>query len=102
MASARSARRWPLRARPTMSASSTSGGAPSAAALAARGLAVEQQVLARPLRSLVRRPAVTCRADASIREGVGLMHVNRVGSLVIVDAAGAPVGIFTTHDLIGV
>jgi CBS domain-containing protein len=82
-----------------MSASSTSVAPANAFG---RGLAVEQQVLARPIRSLLRRPAVTCRAEASVREGVGLMHAQGVGSLVIVDAAGLPVGIFTTHDLIEV
>ena len=67
-----------------------------------RRLAGEQQVLARPLRSLVRRPPVTCRVSASVGEAVAQMHAHGVGSIVGVDEAGAPTGIFTTHDLVGV
>lgn len=54
-----------------------------------------------PLGHLVRRAPVTCTAETSIGEAVGRMHAERVGSIVIVDAAGAPAGIFTLHDLLG-
>ena len=65
-----------------------------------RRLAGEQQVLARPLRALVQKPPVTCRGELSIREAVALMHAHDVGSIVVVDEAGQPVGMFTTTDLV--
>ena len=65
-----------------------------------RRLAGEQQVLARPLRALVRHPPVVCRERQTIREAVALMHAHEVGSVVVVDERGAPVGIFTTRDLV--
>jgi CBS domain-containing protein len=77
-----------------MSASSTKAG------FLERRLAGEQQVLARPLRSLVQKPPLTCGKDLTVREAVALMHAQQVGSVVVVDANGAPAGIFTTHDLV--
>ena len=77
-----------------MSASSTRAG------FLERRLAGEQQVLARPLRSLVRKPPVVCRGEQSVREAVELMHAHSVGSIVVVDGAGKPVGVFTTKDLV--
>ena len=65
-----------------------------------RRLAGEQQVLARPLRALVKRAPVTCAPHATVREAVRLMHAKGVGSIVVVDGTGAPVGIFTTTDLV--
>jgi CBS domain-containing protein len=65
-----------------------------------RRLAGEQQVLARPLRALVQKPPVVCRGDQSIREVVKIMHAQDVGSIVVVDASGRPVGMFTTADLV--
>jgi CBS domain-containing protein len=65
-----------------------------------RRLAGEQQVLARPLRSLVQKAPVTCRETRTVREVVALMHANQAGSVVVVDAGGTPTGIFTTHDLV--
>jgi CBS domain-containing protein len=77
-----------------MSASSTNAG------FLERRLAGEQQVLARPLRSLLRKAPVTCREDQSARDAVQLMHEQGVGSIVVLDAAGNPSGIFTTTDLV--
>src|SRR5688572_23399361 len=77
-----------------MSASSTKAG------FLERRLAGEQQVLARPLRALVKKAPVTCPAEATVREAVALMHANGVGSVVVVDAAGTPQGVFTTTDLV--
>ncbi len=65
-----------------------------------RRLAGEQQVLARPLRALVQKPPVVCREELSIREAVAMMHAHDVGSIVVVDATGAAVGMFTTKDLV--
>ena len=77
-----------------MSASNTRAG------FLERRLAGEQQVLARPLRAMLRKPAVTCREGASARDAVELMHEHGVGSVVVVDAGGRPVGIFTTRDMV--
>jgi CBS domain-containing protein len=65
-----------------------------------RRLAGEQQVLARPLRALVKRPPVVCASGTPLREALRLMHAEAVGSIVVVDRAGSPVGIFTTTDLL--
>jgi CBS domain-containing protein len=65
-----------------------------------RRLAGEQQVLARPLRALLRKPPVACTGELAMREAATLMRTHGVGSVVVVDAAGAPVGVFTTHDLV--
>ena len=65
-----------------------------------RRLAGEQQVLARPLRALVQKQPVVCREHHSIRAAVALMHDHDVGSVVVVDERGRPVGIFTTKDLV--
>jgi CBS domain-containing protein len=65
-----------------------------------RRLAGEQQVLARPLRSLVQKAPVVCREDHSIREVVALMRAHDVGSVVVVDGLSRPIGLFTTKDLV--
>jgi CBS domain-containing protein len=54
-----------------------------------------------PLRSAVRHEPVSCTADTPVREVVRRMHEGRVGSMVVVDAAQVPVGIFTTPDVLG-
>ena len=77
-----------------MSGSNTRGG------FLERRLAGEQQVLARPLRALLKRAPVVCRKDATVRDAVALMHAEGVGSVIVIDAAGAPLGVFTTTDLV--
>lgn len=42
---------------------------------------------------------VTCRSGISLRDAVKLMHEHHVGSLVMVDDAHYPIGIFTLRDL---
>lgn len=54
-----------------------------------------------PLAGLIRRAPVTCGPDAAIQQAVARMHAERVGSIVVTDAGGAPLGIFTLHDLLG-
>jgi CBS domain-containing protein len=61
-----------------------SGEAPSGAALA----------------SLVRRAPVTCAPATRLREALAIMHAEHVGSIVIADESGRPLGIFTLHDLL--
>ena len=52
------------------------------------------------LSSLVRRAPVTCAPDTPLRAALATMHAEHVGSMVIADAAGRPLGIFTLHDLL--
>ncbi|MCY1394534.1 hypothetical protein D9M71_94570 [compost metagenome] len=51
------------------------------------------------LGELAMRHPVTCAPDTPMREAVKLMHEQQVGSIVIVDALKAPLGIFTLRDL---
>jgi CBS domain-containing protein len=65
-------------------------------------LAGEHQVFAPPLASMVRRTPVTCGEELSTGDAVRLMRSQRVGSVVVVDRAGRPVGILTEHDAVRV
>jgi len=67
-----------------------------------RQLAGEQQTFARPLRLLVRRPAVTCDPGDAVSVAAARMRAEGVGSVVVTDGTGHPVGIFTERDLIPV
>ncbi|WP_338522360.1 putative nucleotidyltransferase substrate binding domain-containing protein [Pseudomonas batumici] len=51
------------------------------------------------LGELAMRHPVTCRPSTPLREAVSLMHEQQVGSIVVVNEAKAPVGIFTLRDL---
>ena len=63
------------------------------------GRTVNQANLLAPLSSLVDREAVACAADTPIRESLIRMSGSEVGTIVIVDDARRPVGIFTLTDL---
>jgi CBS domain-containing protein len=53
------------------------------------------------VRHLMTAPALTCRADTPVQEAIGLMELNRVHRLVVVDDEGRrPVGIFSTTDVV--
>jgi CBS domain-containing protein len=65
-----------------------------------RRLAEEQQTFARTLGAMLRRPPVTCTADAQLGEVAARMRDQKVGSVVVVDAAGRPAGILTSHDVV--
>jgi CBS domain-containing protein len=52
------------------------------------------------LASLVRRTPVTCPPGTPLRAVLATMHTQRVGSMVVTDAAGRALGIFTLHDLL--
>lgn len=66
-----------------------------------RRIAAEQQTFARPLRSLLRSKPVTCDGALTISDAAARMRAEGVGSIVVVDAAGRPAGIFTSHDVVG-
>ena len=63
-------------------------------------LAAEQQTLTRPLAELLRRAPVTAPASAPLTEALALMRDATVRTIVVVNGAGAPVGIFTLIDLL--
>ncbi len=67
-----------------------------------RRLAGEHQTLARPLRTLVRRPPVVCGEQSTVGEALAVMHAEGIGGIVVVDALSRPVGIFTERDLVAV
>lgn len=51
------------------------------------------------LRELAMQQPVACPPDTSLRDAVRQMHEQHVGSIVIVDEAQRPLGIFTLRDL---
>ncbi|WP_439860007.1 putative nucleotidyltransferase substrate binding domain-containing protein [Pseudomonas sp. MBLB4136] len=51
------------------------------------------------LGELAMRQPISCAPDTPLREAVKLMHEQHVGSIVIVDPALKPLGIFTLRDL---
>ncbi len=53
-----------------------------------------------PLKSLLRRPPVTCAPDTPIRAALAIMHQQRIGSIVVTDSTQRPLGVFTLHDLL--
>jgi CBS domain-containing protein len=67
-----------------------------------RRIASEQQTFALPLRSLLRGEPVVCEEHLPIRGAAGLMRQNGVGSVVVVDSGRRPVGIITSHDVVGI
>jgi CBS domain-containing protein len=61
--------------------------------------AVDQQTLLQPVRALIRRAPVSCEASTPIRDALGRMSTEGVGTIAVVDAAQRPIGIFTLTDL---
>lgn len=61
---------------------------------------LSEQSLERPLSALGRRAPVSVGVDASLREALSLMHERRVGSVLVLDADSAVLGILTRHDLL--
>jgi CBS domain-containing protein len=61
--------------------------------------AVDQQTLLQPVRTLIRRAAVSCEAATPIRAALERMRTEGVGTIAVVDGAQRPIGIFTLTDL---
>jgi CBS domain-containing protein len=61
---------------------------------------VEQQSLASPLSTIVRRTPITCSPETSVRQVLEVMREQRIGSMVAVDVDGRPCGIMTLHDVL--
>ena len=62
--------------------------------------ALAEQSLETPLGELARKAPVTCTPQTPLREVLTLMHERRIGSMLVVDAAGAPTGILTRSDIL--
>jgi CBS domain-containing protein len=62
--------------------------------------AAEQQTLTRTLAELVRNPPISCPAAATLREAAQKMADAKVRTIVVIDPAGAPIGMFTLVDLL--
>ena len=60
----------------------------------------EQSLEAR-LSTLPRKTPLACTAATPLAEALAQMHDRRVGSVLVVDAEGAPQGILTRHDILG-
>lgn len=60
----------------------------------------EQQSMSSPLSAIIRREPITCTPDTPLRDVLEIMHRNGIGSMVAVDAACRPAGIFTLHDVL--
>lgn len=61
---------------------------------------VEQQSLASPLSTIIRRTPISCLPDMTVRQALNIMHEQQVGSMIAVDANGKPVGILTLPDVL--
>ena len=59
---------------------------------------LEEQGMATPLADLLRRAPISCAENATIAQVLERMRDERIGSMVIVDGAHRPVGIFTERD----
>jgi CBS domain-containing protein len=60
----------------------------------------DEQRFARPLASLVRRAPFSVTPATPLAEALAAMDAARIGSVVVVDDAGAPVGILTLKDVL--
>lgn len=67
-------------------------------AYASRVLA--EQSMETPLERLCRQSPVTCSPETPVREALQLMHRQRIGSMLVVDAAMRPQGILTRYDVL--
>ena len=60
-----------------------------------------EQSLDTPLGHIARKQPAAVGADAPLSQALALMHERHVGSVLVLDAAGAAVGILTRHDIVG-
>lgn len=59
------------------------------------------QSLKKPLHELLDKAPVTCAPDTPLRDALQVMHQKRIGSILVTDASGQPVGILTRYDILG-
>ncbi len=62
-------------------------------------MAADQHSLTRPLAEFVAREPVTCDAATTLRAALERMRDAAVRSIIVVDEAASPVGVFTLNDL---
>ncbi len=62
---------------------------------------VAEQTLELPLGELIATAPVTCAPETPLREALERMHKKRIGSMLVTDPAGVPVGILTRYDILG-
>ena len=60
----------------------------------------EQQAMSRPLRSLIARVPVFCGPETPVLAVLQALRDRKIGSMLVVDADGKPLGIFTRHDVL--
>lgn len=63
--------------------------------------ALGEQSLETPLEQLCHKTPVSCVPATPLRQALVQMHEQRVGSMLVVDAAEMPVGILTRSDVLG-
>lgn len=63
--------------------------------------ALAEQSLETPLGDIARRAPVHCAPSTPLREVLSTMHGKRIGSMLVTDEAGHPVGILTRYDVLG-
>ena len=61
----------------------------------------DEHRFARPLASLIRREPLSVLPDTPLVDALNAMEGARIGSVVVADAAGMPVGILTLKDVLG-
>ena len=61
----------------------------------------DEQRFARPLASLIRRAPLSVPPDTPLVDALSSMEEARIGSVVVADPAGMPVGILTLKDVLG-
>lgn len=54
-----------------------------------------------PVTKAMTKPAVTIAPDASIAEAVDMLHMHKMGALIVVNEQGVVCGILTTTDMLG-
>ncbi|MBN9422106.1 MAG: nucleotidyltransferase [Candidatus Accumulibacter sp. 66-26] len=62
--------------------------------------AAEQQTMNSPLASIVKKAPISVSPDTPIRKVVEVMAAGHIGSMIVVDEAEQPVGIFTQSDVL--
>lgn len=62
--------------------------------------ALAEQSLERRLGEIATTAPVSCAPDTPIGEALTLMQARRIGSMLVTDAGGAPLGILTRHDIL--
>ena len=63
--------------------------------------AMNEQSLEKPLGDMLGKAPVSCSPDTPLQEALQAMHQQRIGSMLVTDPDGQPVGILTRFDILG-